>query len=109
MTLSEFTDFFDFSCSKDKDGYYLIDNQGADLGKICSERFNEPWEVVERFNGSIYEPDYITDDLEDEYGYTGDYSREDLYNFAKENAISYANILYVMMDPKSIIDDVKEE
>lgn len=104
MKLEEFLNFFDFSYEKYEDGYGLIDLQGADLGNIEGERFNATWEVVERFNGSIYEPDYITNDLEEEFGYDGDYSREDMYRFAKEHNVGYADILYAMMCPKTVIE-----
>lgn len=104
MTLGEYVDFFDFSYAKDEEGFYLIDNQGADLGSIGSERFETAADVVERFIGSIYFPDYIVDDLEKEYGYNGDYSVKNLLEFAQEHSSGHAKILEVMVNPNSIVE-----
>lgn len=99
MTLSAFLDFFDFEYDKDDNGYYVIDKQGANLGDIESQRFETPADVVERFRGSIYEDDYILDDLEEEFSYDGE---EDILQFVKSHNVSYANIIETLYKPYTI-------
>jgi hypothetical protein len=63
---ADFLDMIDFSLLKDKDedgneGYRLIDLQGANLGDIQSEIYNNAEGVLDRME--IYEDDYIINDI----------------------------------------------
>lgn len=102
MTLREFTEFFDFDYELENGKYKLIDLLKVNFGNIEDEIFDTAADVIQCFVDSIYYPDYIERDLEEEYGYNGDYTLEDEYNFFKENSISYVDILEMMMYPENI-------
>lgn len=111
MTLGEFLEFFDFDYEKDEEGYSLIDCQGAYLGDIGSEIFETPAEVVARFQGSIYEPDYIGCYFEEELGVdVSDMSYKVMIEEGKKKGADqiYLDICAALDDPDSVVDDREE-
>ena len=103
MKLDMFLDFFDFSYEKYEDGYGVIDNQGADLGGIESERFETIADIVERFDGSIYIPDYIDDNLEED-GFDLECTWENQYNWCVEHNHPYKDICFVFLHPETVTE-----
>ena len=57
----QFLDLTEFSLCKDKDGWWVEDHAGANLGDIESDRFDTAEQIFERM--SIYIDDYIDEDL----------------------------------------------
>jgi len=113
MTLNEWLDTFDFGYEwtdepgEDGDtGYRLIDYQGANLGNIEGERFDDPLNMVVRIADGIYWPDYVEADLEDN-GYDGDYSLEDEYQFTLDHPEIYGDngyeLIYYAIHPEQLI------
>lgn len=108
MNVEKFLDFFDFELQTNDDGSYsVVDTQHANLGNIESEIYESTKDIVERFTNSIYMDDYIYRDLEDEYGYDGDYTIESVYDFAKENDVSYFDIIEAMRYPDKVNPVIK--
>ena len=102
MTLKRFLNFFDFDYEKYEDGYGLIDMQGADLGNIEGERFENPSEVVERLYDSIYILDYIDEPLrEDGYNLESDFY-EHQYEWCIKNNHPFTEIIYTFLHPETI-------
>ena len=64
MTFRELLNFFDFDYEKHKDGYSLVDLQGANLGGIEDDRFETPDEMIERLVSGIYGDDYLFSDVD---------------------------------------------
>lgn len=59
---ADFIGFTDFKLDKDGDGYCLVDIQGANLGWIEQEHFENAAQVIERMDA--YVNDYVLDDEE---------------------------------------------
>ena len=59
----EFLDLTEFTLVKHQNDWSLIDNQGANLGNIQSDRFNNADKILERM--TVYIHDYIIEDIED--------------------------------------------
>lgn len=57
----QFLDLTEFGLRKDKDGWWVEDHAGANLGDIESDRFDTAEQIFERM--SIYIDDYIDEDL----------------------------------------------
>ena len=68
MKLRKFLEYFDFDYCYEGDEIALIDQTGANLGDIESERFpkDDLLSIVDRLD--IYYKDYIFDDLAEKYG-----------------------------------------
>ena len=59
----EFLDLTEFTLVKHQNDWSLIDNQGANLGDIQSDRFKSAAQILERMD--VYIHDYIIEDIED--------------------------------------------
>ncbi len=117
-TVSDWLEVFDFGYewtdepnSEGEIGYAFVDFQGVYLGDISDERYEDPRDMIGRIaDGSIYWMDYIDNDLEDEYGYSGDNSLEDEYKFAKEHNLEFqADLIYYALHPEELIVDQTKE
>lgn len=73
----EMLDLMEFGLYKDDNKYALVDFQGANLGGIENERFNNAGEILDRM--TTYENDYIVEALEK----LDDYEYEDWEDFVK--------------------------
>ena len=114
MSVAEWLELFDFGYewtdepnSEGETGYAFVDYQGVYLGDIGDERYEDPRDMIGRIaDGSIYWPDYIENDLEEEYGYDGDYTLEDEYRFCLDTfgEDNYTTqILYYAIHPEELI------
>ena len=103
MKLKDFLEFFDFSYEKYENGYGVIDLQGANLGDIESERYEAPYDIVARFDDSIYIPDYI-DDLLEEDGFDMECTWENQYNWCVKHNHPYKDICYAFLHPETVIE-----
>lgn len=115
-TVSDWLGWFDFGYewsdepnSEGKIGWAFIDYQNAYLGDIADERYDDPRDMVDRIaKGSSYWIDYIDQDLDDTYGYEGDYTLEDEFNFAQANDIEgFIELTYYAIHPEELIVDEK--
>ena len=61
----EFLDLIEMELVRYEDGFGVIDLQGANLGDIESDRFQNASELIDRLN--LYINDYYITDLEEEY------------------------------------------
>lgn len=109
MTLREFLNFFDFDyktkVNEDNELVYMfIDLHGDNLGGICFEEYYKPSLLVERIACSIYWSEFIERDLEEEFGYNGNYSLEDEYVFCKEHKIPYIDIVETALNYERITE-----
>lgn len=59
----EFLDLTEFTFVRHQNDWSLIDNQGANLGDIQSDRFKDAAQILERMD--IYIRDYIITDIEE--------------------------------------------
>lgn len=118
-TVSDWLGWFDFGYewsdepnSEGETGWAFVDYQGVYLGEISDERYDDPRDMIGRIaDGSVYWIDYIDQDLKDEYGYSGDTSLEDEYEFAKNNPeISdvMTQLIYYAIHPDELIVDQKK-
>lgn len=117
-TVSDWLEWFDFGYewsdepnSEGETGWAFIDYQHVYLGDIADERYEDPRDMIERIaDGSIYWMDYIDDDLENEYGYSGDGSLEDEYKFAQERGLGgVSKLIYYAIHPEELIVDKTKE
>lgn len=118
-TVSDWLGWFDFGYewsdepnSEGETGWAFVDYQNVYLGDIADERYDDPRDMIGRIaDGSSYWIDYIDQDLEDEYGYSGDNSLEDEYEFAKSNPEiheSITQLIYYALHPEELIVDQKK-
>ena len=104
MNINAFLGFFDFKLEKYKDGYGVVDLQGANLGNIEEQRFDTLSEIVYRFFDSIYIPDYIDEDLRED-GYDGDDDcYETQYEWCVKNNHYLKDIIYVFLHPETVTE-----
>ena len=102
MTIKEFLNFFEFDLEKYGTTYGVVDLQGANLGDIEDERYDTVQEIVERFNGSVYIPDYITDHIEEDADKEFD-SYEEMYQWCNDHGDTYfKDVLYALIHPDSV-------
>lgn len=59
--IDEFLNLIEFRLVKYPDGWGLIDRQGANLGDIESDRFNDAVTLIDRLE--VYVQDYIVSDI----------------------------------------------
>lgn len=115
-TVSDWLGWFDFGYewsdepnSEGETGWAFVDYQSAYLGSIGDERYDDPRDMIGRIApSSIYWMDYIDQDLEDEYGYSGDNSLEDEYEFAKNNpevGDAVVKLIYYALHPEELVVD----
>lgn len=113
MSVAEWLETFDFGYewtdepnSEGEVGYAFVDFQHVYLGDIADERYEDPRDMIERIaDGSIYWMDYIDADLEDEYGYSGNGSLEDEYQFCLERFGEdawYTQLIYYALHPEEL-------
>lgn len=60
----QFMDLTEFTLIKYKDGWGVVDRQGANLGDIQSDRFENAADIFDRMD--VYIDDYFFNDLEEE-------------------------------------------
>lgn len=115
-TISDWLGWFDFGYewsdepnSEGEIGWAFVDYQGAYLGDIADERYDDPRDMIGRIaDESVYWLDYIDQDLEDEFGYTGNESLQDEYEFAKSNPEideSMVKLIYYAIHPEELVVD----
>ena len=116
MSVGEWLEIFDFGYewtdepnSEGETGYAFVDFQHVYLGNIADERYDDPRDMIDRIaDGSIYWMDYIDADLEDEYGYEGDCSLQDEYQFVLNKFGEdhyYTKLLYYALHPEELTVD----
>ena len=80
--LNELLDMYEFEVYKNENGkLQLNDLQGACLGDICFDEFNDEFEILERME--MYHDDYIIRILEEDYNISFDNYKE-WYDFLKK-------------------------
>ena len=79
---NELLDMYEFEAYKNENGkLQLNDLQGACLGGICGDEFNDEFEILERME--TYHDDYIVELLQEDYDIVlGTY--QEWYDFLKE-------------------------
>ena len=114
-TVSDWLGWYEWSDepnSEGETGWAYVDYQGAYLGDISDERYDDPRDMINRIADSVYWSDYIDEDIEDTYGYSGDSSLEDEYEFVKNNPEiddSISKLIYYALNPKELtVDKTKE-
>ena len=79
---NELMDIYEFQVYKNENSkLQLNDLQGACLGNICDEEFNDEYEILERLG--VYHDDYILNLLEEDYDICFD-TYQEWYDFLKE-------------------------
>ena len=101
MRLRTFLEYFDFDYRYEGDEIALIDQTGANLGNIESERFpkDDLLSIVDRLD--IYYKDYIFDDLAEKYGVDTD-DWQAIYKKATEKNDSSLEYLKVIMGNEKV-------
>lgn len=111
MTLRKLLDEieFDYRTVDSEDGrknIQLIDKTGVNLGKIESETFSDPADIIDR-TGQYWE-DYITSDAEKRLGLGADSAWEDIYRAAFMRNDPETDVLRSIVHPETVeIEDFK--
>lgn len=63
ILFDDFLDIIEFDLIKYKDGWGVIDRQGANIGNIESERFEDACQLIDRLDSYI--DDYLVTPIED--------------------------------------------
>ena len=93
-------ELYEFEVYRSDNGKLMVDDlQGACLGDICSEQFDDEFEILERME--IYHNDYIMRPIEDEYDISFN-TYEEWYEFLKDKNESTALQLISMLIYKKL-------